>query len=285
MYEKIRKCGNLTNLFAIFIFSVIIACMGKDLVNWVVDVLLPVETVTIESSVQGAGIWIYDDGNQNNLFSACRTGEKEGIWEYRDKDSYGYTNNMIYASETEDSVKLSFSAKTFLNSYIMFWKTAEGGVITITTENDSEQRIDLRSDVEGGEMLRVYPFESKMMPVVICLAVYALLFVVVFLILLGIYYLLLHKPRRNGWLNSDAKKIYFFPVWFVLYAFAGIQYRIGIPNFLELGDQLYYWNTTLFEQGGGWNPSMLSDELLSFRGYLCNFFPSASKYIARQTHE
>src|SRR5699024_5602446 len=133
--------------------------MGKGPVNRLTNALMPVENVTIEVVTKGNGIWIYDDENQSNLFPACRTGEKEGTWEYRDKESYGYANDMLYTDGTQELTKISFQSKVFQNSYIIFGKTEQGGKIRILTDNGANQEIDLDSNNGEEEEIRVYPFE------------------------------------------------------------------------------------------------------------------------------
>ena len=281
--DKTSKVLN-RNLVALFILSVLIASCGKSLVNMAVDSLMPDRTVIITSLPQSETpneIWFFDNSDDNNLFTSCRYGEQTGIWEYREATTYGYGGNMI-VHYGDDAASLSFSVPVSPNSYIMFWKNINSGSVLIESDGHTNQ-LDLKSGVEGGELMKVYPFQNSILPVMVRVVVYFVLCALAFAVLIMTYIQLAYRKRHMSFLCSDAKWFYIFPIWIALYIFAVMQYKAGIPNFLEFGDQVYYWRESLLH-AGSWSTEYLAQALLSFRGYLCNFFPTVAQVAGQYIH-
>ncbi|MCF2616349.1 hypothetical protein JQM68_03960 [Oscillibacter valericigenes] len=229
----------------------------------------------------GNDVWIFDDANKNSLFEECKNGVKDGIWEYRDASEHGYAGNMIVSYSDNKGAIIRFSAKLEQNAYITFWKNSNSAVIMIEADGE-KQTADLYSDVEGGEMLRIYPFAKSMLPVIVRGGIYCLLVAMLFTALFALEQEAL-EPRRSKLLGYAWKKWMIFPIWGVLYFIAVVEYKRGIPNFLEFGDQLYYWNVSLLDTNGKWNPAWLSENVIAFRGYLCQLLPTISKLIGNAT--
>ena len=84
------------------------------------------------------------------------------------------------------------------------------------------------------------------------------------------------KNRKKG-LSIVFDKYYPVFLWLILYLYAAVQYKFGIPNYLEFGDQMYYWLGDLFAEGI-WNPAYVATQTVGFRGWMCNLFPSISQH-------
>ena len=275
---------DLKNIVLLLIISVIFAGGCTSGVNYVAKRILPTKSVVLTvlpTNHSGNDVWIFDDANKNSLFEECKNGVKDGIWEYRDASEHGYAGNMIVSYSDNKGAIIRFSAKLEQNAYITFWKNSNSAVIMIEADGE-KQTADLYSDVEGGEMLRIYPFAKSMLPVIVRGGIYCLLVAMLFTALFALEQEAL-EPRRSKLLGYAWKKWMIFPIWGVLYFIAVVEYKRGIPNFLKFGDQLYYWNVSLLDTNGKWNPAWLSENVIAFRGYLCQLLPTISKLIGNAT--
>jgi len=266
---------SLKNIIATIFISLLFAGVGASFINRIADSMMPEReiTITVEPSERNE-VWIFDDGAQNTLFSALMEGEKKGEWEYRDAETFGYAGNMLYAYGDTAGNSVTFSAPIRQQSYISFWRNINSSKATIYSQKDYIS-VDLYSDVEGGDIIRVYPFQNELLPVIVRLVLYALLSVLIFVLLMAV------RIWINTHLETAAythKKRTFFLFWIILYAVAVIQYKLGIPNFLSFGDQSYYWVLSPFE----YTEYIASS--YSFRGYLCHIFPVISQMVGARLH-
>lgn len=279
MIKRIYNVLGIKNFIVLLALSVIVVCTGCSGVNKFVNQVLPyrVITITVEQSESSENeVCIFDDGGMYTLFRACKNGDLTEQWEYREANEYGY--NGIVTDSNNIGAAISFSAAERPEYYLQFWKQENGGVVTIDV-NGKKTYLDLCSDIDDEEILTIYPFANAILPLFLRLAIYGSIIVVCFVVLaLGCYWFVIRGLKLPQLLRSYIPKTHFFPLWILLYGYAVTQYKIGIPNFLESGDQTYYWIRSLLNNGR-WDPVYLAETQVSFRGYLCHLFPTISKVV------
>lgn len=288
-FVKFFKADTWKNTICIFFLSVIICSMMYSLVNPLVDHFMPIKSITLtvnDTNRSTNEIWISEDGTENNLFSKCKSAADSSMWEYRDAQEYQYALNMLlsYGDNEGDTFTITVPVKS--NSYLMFWRHMGGGEVTIDVDG-KEYIVDTRN--ETGDLYRFYPFQDSFLPFIARAIVYAILCVAVFLGLIGVYYFFSNRKKTCVLSKYEFKFWYVFPLWMILYLYAVVQYKIGIPNYLEFGDQIYYWNIDLFKQNV-WNPfsiewaEYVASLTLTFRGYWCHMFPSFAQTAGNWFH-
>lgn len=256
----------------------------SDLTRHIIRTVQPMITVKItveDNNEPGSDIWMIDTGDKNDIFSLLCSGNKNGEWEYRDKETWEYSNDTLisYAHSYEnDNLGSSISANIpqDMDLYVALWGHTGCTGITVSTEN-SETYLDLNDP--NGAVHKIHPVSRNVVQIVVQVILYVALCIIIFAVLvLGTYYF-----QRNGLpaiLKMELSKRAFFYGTVVLYVYALIQYFTGsIPNFLEFGDQTYYWG--VLNPDGGWDPVVISQRTASFRGFLCNLFPTIAQGVGK----
>lgn len=283
MLMKNLKSASIKNIVFLLVLSVLLGCMLHGSINQLTDILMPEMSVKIsveQSDHPGNEVWILNAEGSTNLFHECWDGQKNGAWEYRDAESYGYACDIIVVYGESVGSSISFSVPLTLNSYICFWSTPSSGIIRIETDTD-EFFQDLCSDTYG--TIKVFPFRNSMLPVLTKISIYIALFVLSFFVLLGIRHVFLNKTYSGRFLSMKVNLWHGLLIWGILYIWAVIQYRNGIPNFLEFGDQVYYWSL-VGTNPSAWTAEALAQSTISFRGYWCNLLPVASQVLGDILH-
>ncbi len=275
---------SIKTCIVLFCFAILISTLCYENVNSVADRLMPTKTVSITVAEDG-DVWVFNNQSGQNLFEAYKesvvVGQHSG-WEFRDAESYGYAGDMIVSYGSNAGQSIQTEVKLYSNSYIMFWTCPSGGSVDVSVGDDS-YHADLYSDVPGGGFVYVYPFQDSFFPVAVRACLYICLFVLVFIVLCLLCLLLL-----SGWLQlpvfrREVRHWHGLILWMLLYVYAAVQYKIGISNILAFGDQLYYWNISLFPEiaeGSTW-AAVMESQLLCFRGYICQLFPSVAQALGK----
>lgn len=243
------------------------------LIVWTVQ---PETTVTItveDNGTPGSTVWLMDNGDEYEAFRLACAGEMCGEWEYRDKEAWDYNNDSLlsYAKETDgDNVgdTLSFLMPRDMDLHLTFWGHPGCGGVTVSSQG-FQIYLDL-NDPDGG-VHRVHPVANNMFQIAVQVLLDVLLCILLFAaILLGVMFLM--TRRISTFWGARLSKGTFLRGTAVLYIYSLVRYYIGIPNFLAFGDQMYYWSQ--LNPDGEWDPLVIAQRLVSFRGYLCNFFPT-----------
>lgn len=275
---RIIRTTGIKNFIGLILLSVLLVSVCSEYVNILVNSLLPDNTITL--TVKNTTLYLLDDANENNLFQySIENAGKSGI-EYRDAEEFGYSWDMLVCYGDDAGTTLTITAPEKNSFYFMFWKY-EGAGDVIIESNEQEKKVNLNSEVVGGEILRVYPFEQSMFEVLTKAIIYFLIFIAITSILIGLHTFLAKKSCFNTVMRIKLKKRYIFLIWGLLYLYAIGQYNSGIENYLVLGDQKYYWNLNLFDipDGQTWVQTM-AENTLPFRGYISHLLPSISHKLA-----
>lgn len=278
--------NTLKGVIGLFLISILIGSCFFSYVNKIVEEIVPEKEVKIivqqraEGTPGGNEVWIVQQAGEgkNDLFTYCNNGEKTGIWEYRDAKQYGYGNNILISHGNNAGSILTFYCPELLNSQLIIWKNGSSGIITLQVGNVSSE-INLYSEVEGGELYNIFPFKESKIALGLKVVIYIWIFIGIFIILLLLYIFLYFGVKMPKWITREYNYKYVIILLLILYIYDVIQYKLGIRNFLEFGDQLYYWNLTNFFTNGKWDMQRFAAETVTFRGYLCNFIPFSSKII------
>ncbi len=124
----------------------------------------------------------------------------------------------------------------------------------------------------------VLSFKAKRLPNTY-IAIYCILFSIILSILLSINYFFKNKEvYLPNYLNRKARTVDVVWVWGILYFIALVLYKIvGIPQYLNFGDQKYYWDILLLNNGKI-DMQYLAEKLFSSRGYWCHVFQTIAVY-------
>lgn len=288
-FVKFFKADSWKNTICLFFLSVIICSMMYSWVNPLVDRLMPIKSITLTVNAtdrETNEIWLNDDSSGNNLFSACVSDADSSMWEYRDAEEYQYSANTLLSYGDNEGATFTITAPVKSNSYLMFWRHMGCGEVTIDVDG-KEYIVDTQSD--PGNYYRFYPFQDSYLPFIARAIVYAILIPLTFCIFIAIYHYVTSRKKQCILSKYEFKLWYIFPLWLILYLYALMQYKIGIPNYLVFGDQIYYWLGDLFKQNN-WNPfttdwaEYVATLTASFRGYWCNMFPSLAQTAGNWFH-
>lgn len=288
-FVKFFKADTWKNTICIFLLSVIICSMMYSLVNPLVDHLMPTKSITLtvnDTDRATNEIWICEDTAENNLFSSCVSVADSSMWEYRDAEEYQYSTNTLLSYGDNEGATFTITAPVKSNSYLMFWRHAACGEVTIEVDG-KEYIVDTQSD--AGDLYRFYPFQDSYLPFIARAIVYAILIPLAFCILIGIYHYVTSRKKPCILSRYEFKLWYILSLWLILFVYAVVQYKVGIPNYLAFGDQNYYWNVDLFKQNV-WNPfstewaDYVATLTVSFRGYWCHMFSSLAQTAGNWFH-
>lgn len=291
-FVKFFKADTWKNTICIFLLSVIICSMMYSLVNPLVDHLMPTKsiTLTVNDTDRAANeIWISDDDTGNNLFSSCVSAADSSMWEYRDAEEYQYSANTLLSYGDNEGATFTITAPVKSNSYLMFWRHTACGEVTIEVDG-KEYIVDTQSD--AGDLYRFYPFQDSYLPFIARAIVYAILISLAFCILIGIYHYVTSRKKPCILSKYEFKLWYILLLWLILYLYAVMQYKLGIPNYLDFDssyDQIYYWLVDLFKKdtynifSTEW-AEYIAPQTASFRGYMCHFFTSVAQTLGNVFH-
>ncbi|MGI6653642.1 MAG: hypothetical protein ACOX55_05995 [Christensenellales bacterium] len=273
--------SHFSEALGIILLACIMAFAFYDTIFSFVESMLPEETVRIKIIANTKGetrpVTIYSDGNINELFPLIKKQAKlTDEWSFHEGER---GKSWTSLSTSIENAELLISCPINSRKYILFECKESSGIVEVTI-NNGKQIINTHSNSGQTELRRVYPFADSVLEVAFRLVLYAIL-----VLLIGVIFsVVLYKTRKN------IQGIPFFTqyctwkdtvvVWAILYLVGVFQYKIiGIPNYLQMGDEYWYWTTSFFKDGNI-NVSFLKSQLPVFRGWSCLFFPSMAHVIA-----
>lgn len=265
-----------SSLFWAFIFSIFISTLFYQPIYQLTVSLMPKKTISItnlDTGDQRNQIYILGNGDANNIFQDIIDNGLINDWTYKPIGEWSPNFDLLSNASLNES--LSFPIKWIPNNFILFWKSSNSGMIQIESEGKKEE-FDLYSDLPGGEFFIFYPAAKSYYFSIIHALIYFIFILIVTAFILNIFSL-----KRDYKLFDILQKE--IPDWFIvivftiLYIFSIIQYNVGIPNFMALGDQVYYWIINLFTD-------IAREQIVTFRGYICHLLPSISKGLSDFTH-
>lgn len=280
--------GSVKEFICIFLFAVMITCLFKDGVNGLVEKLLPESEVTVitenkkHSAAKGTKVQLLFDGKGGDLFETCNKAAKKKDWVYVE-GVYGESWTSLTSNSAGST--FTFHTKRTPNAYIQFSIIKTGGAVSVETSKE-KQLIDTSSagnEQEAG-VIRVYPFKDSHLKLFLQFFIYIILFAAILILLLSAnFYLKNNIILIPQFLKREVRIGDIFWIWLLLYFMAIINYKvIGIPNYLQIGDEFSYWNSSLLHNGEI-NLKYLASEF-SFRGYWCYVFPTIAKGIGSILH-
>lgn len=291
MIRIINKLKNneLKNIIGIIILSITISSCLFTPVNTLVNNLLPKEEVKItvienkNRKNAGSEIWITDlkknvdedlkfINNQRNTY---------GIWEYRNAAEYGYIENMLVSYGDNIGSTITIHMLKSPNSSFRCWANSNAGVISVET-NGNVSTYDLYSEIPGGEMKVIYPYLNSSLALVLKAFIYLIIITMIFIILYLIYNFIKIGYKMPKALLDYNPKFNTIIILLTIYIYNIIKYINGIPNFLEFGDQVYYW--TLNPIASNEDFLTIAQKMVSFRGYLSNLGPYIAQILEKITH-
>lgn len=267
-------------IFYILLFSILITCLFKDGVNALTMLFIPEKNVIVTAKENDC-ITILQEDSPNGLFSKCREAASDSSWTYFEGVK---GESWTSLSSNMEGAFFSFSAKSVPNTYISFLVNGNGGKASIEVSGGVCQEIDTYSEEPRGQIKRVYPFENSYIKLGLQFFIYSILFCAVAAGMLALNHLLKTKGLCVSGFFIRTVRIYdIFWIWILLYSIAIFHYKIiGIPNYLQIGDENFYWNTLLL-QNGKLEITYLAS-LFSPRGYWCYLFQTIARYTGTFLH-
>ena len=270
--------SGIREFICFFFLAIMLICLLKGKVNSFVISLLPEDEVKItvkdsdNSFKDGARIRIIKEGNRYELFEKCKKAAEKDKWKYEKREeSWTSLTNKI-----PESV-LSFKAKRLPNTFIAIRNKENGGFVSVIGGGGVNRVVDISE--ESNDIIRIYPFAESCLKLVLQFGVYCILFSIILSILLSINYFFKNKEvHLPNYLNRKARTVDVVWVWGILYFIALVLYKIvGIPQYLNFGDQKYYWDILLLNNGKI-DMQYLAEKLFSSRGYWCHVFQTIAVY-------
>lgn len=277
--QKVCKSGEIAGLL---LLAMLISFCMKDLVNQWADSLLPMKSITV-STMETDGdrsVTIVYEGNDNEFFPQLKeASEASGIgWEYVEGEpGVRWTSLTLPPQSVQVTVKARYSPR----SYLTLFENRGGGVLVLGTGKDDITH-DCYKDVDSTELYRLFPYQHSKLPLFIKAAIYLVLFMLLSLLLFTVDWFLKNKRNAGGRIRAYFREpitaVDFFICWMGLFALAVYIYKVvGIPNYLQIGDEQRYWNELILNEGK-WDVAALASRY-TFRGYWCYIPPSVARYL------
>lgn len=284
MIRKYLPTGK--TLSGIVLLSVLLTACLCSVINPISEGLLPTKSVTISrvDNEPGRQVTIlYEDyaENEDELFMELKEANSQNGngWEFvQGVKSFTWTRLV----DTPESNGITISSKISPRKYITFLCNRGGGIVEISIDGKITL-IDTYKDQEQSDILRYYVFGDFKRIVLVKAVLYSVSFVLVFVLMCLLAHLIgksitvpeiLEKPIGKAEYLLCAGL--FFGVSLILY------YVIGIPNYLQAGDEMAYWITGInivYEKG--FSLDYLS-KLFSLRGYWCYIPQSLAILIGKE---
>lgn len=281
----LKKEFRAHEIVGIILLAVLFSFCLKDVVNRGADVFLPEKTVTVRAAENDGNrnVTIVYEGNKNELFPILLEESNKAVtgWNYVEGEpGVRWTSLTI---PPEDG-KVTIMAKNSPRLYLTVFRNRWGGVLELVVDEDEYIVHDCYLESDSTELLRVFPFQNSKMTVLIKTIIYLFLIIVFSALFFIIGWTLKNKKSAGGKIQEYFRKpitgIDFFICLAGLFALAVFIYKVvGIPNFLQIGDEARYWEELILCEGK-WDVAILA-ERYSFRGYWCYIPPSLAQYIGK----
>ena len=255
--------------------SLLLVFALMDVVNDISDRFIPVRNVVVSASSHDTNntVTVMREGKQYELFDELLNAYEESdvVWDYvQGEEGVSWTTLTI----PSDGSSIVIPVKQSPRYYLLVSGNRSSGIIEFGLSDGKTVTFDAFRDQDSTELIRVYPFQNDKTFLLVKTVVYALASAVILSVLLLIDYglknceLRLFKPLAS-YLNRRIGLMDFFVCWLFLFLLALFIYKvIGIPNYLQIGDELQYWNSLAVDSDGRWDVGRLAG-YITFRGYWC----------------
>lgn len=262
----------------------------KDVVNTWADAFLPVKSVTVRAVANDGNrnVTIVYEGNERELFPQLKKASEEAEtgWIYVEGERGVRWTSLTLLPENGE---VTITAKKLPRLYLTVFGNRGGGILEFKVDGETVVQ-DCYRDVDSTELLRVYPSQHNnnlKLLIVIKAVLYLFLINVFATLFLFIGWFLKNKWYKGGrklrWIREyfhrPITNVDFFICWVGLFALAVFIYKvIGIPNYLQIGDEAEYWISLILNDDGKWDVAMLASRFAP-RGYWCYIPQSIAHYI------
>ncbi|WP_155832620.1 hypothetical protein [Butyrivibrio sp. AE3006] len=266
------------NIILKLALSLIVTSLLGTYVRTIAKSFLPKEKVEIsygDTENPVGDIYIVDSDEPNDLFSRIEKEADSAGCEIIE-DEYG-NKSVVLKGDSENHISIKSAMK--MNAFMAVKANSDSGNLAIL-KDDKEKRIDLSNlIINDGQYRKIYPFGEEKLPILIYVGIYLFFFLVVCEAVFFVLPVVSHGIVNSKLLGREVGVRHFIISMLAIYVYDIVQYKNGIINFLEFGDQIYYWVIDLFKDGA-WNPAKVAAQTATFRGYLCNFAPTISNKVA-----
>lgn len=279
--EKNRM--STAEIVGLLLLSALLTACFHSVINSASDAMLPNISVTIlrtdHAEDKRATILFEEyENNPDELFLALqRKNEDEGYgWEYV-QGVVGESWTMLVGDINSDGI--SIEVKESPRKYLSLLCNRGGGVFEIRCGGETII-VDTYRDQDQSDILRIYPFVHSVKIIIIRGILYCFLFLTCMCFMAFFYELLVNRFSAPEWMKKNIGGIDCCACFILLSAVGICLYKFnGIPNYLEFGDEMGYWKTTIW----GDKESVLDhlSRLFPLRGYLCYVPQSVFQYVGK----
>ncbi|MBP5223308.1 MAG: hypothetical protein J6Z35_09145 [Lachnospiraceae bacterium] len=245
------------------------ACLGSVL-NPLTEAFMPETAVTVQrvDDTEGKNVTIlyeeYEENADEFFLQLKKANEESGNpWEYVQGEP-GKSWTMLV--DTPDCGALTIGTRATPRKYLTLLCNRAGGVVEVISSYGAVT-VDTYRDQDESEIQRVYLFEHSRRIYMLKIAAYGIAFAVVLALMTVLFLLFKYRITVPGWLLKPIGLLDFLLCGLILFGTAVALYKIGIPNYLQVGDETAYWQTTLLHEGR-LDLDYLSG-LFAPRGYWC----------------
>lgn len=197
--------------------------------------------------------------------------------------SYPGYDRMAVGPIDGPSPAVRFSAPVDPGAEMVFLADPGAGILSVAV-NGKTSIVDLSASIGTDGTVSIFPYSASPLPFIAKGLLFLCLTVLFFLLfLMAIVWIDAGFPGRRV-LQQDFKGWYVWILFLLVYVYCFIAYQSGIPSFLEVGDQLYYWTTDNYVIGGKFDLTSFARSTVVFRGYLCHAAPFVAQKIGAAVH-
>lgn len=265
-------------LVGLLLLAVITGSAFFSFVNQFAASVSPEKNIRIEITGRGAGggtdaVIEQMHSVQPDLFELIQGAHKQGNWNYTQSEESGSLRCNWTAAGGRVGSFLAFRTKK--NGYLYFNNLETGGRITVSV-NGEKKEYDLSDMSAAQTVVACVSAQSQNHDTLVTLAVYTAIYV----LLAALFLFLSHFVINAGIKQRHGKGVFFHDynwktmcmVSAAIYLYAVIAFIRGIPNYLSMGDEAWYWTAAQ----GAVNPFYVAKEYstFAFRGYINILIPS-----------
>lgn len=286
--SKLKQEFTRREIIGLVLCAILFSFCLKDIINNVSYMMMPAQVIRVSAlpSHGNDSVTIVYEGNENELFSSLKTANDE------DGDRWNYAEGESGVSWTSikvpsDGTQMSIRTKVIPRLYFTCLSDRRGGVLKLSFSNGTIITTDCYHDVDESTLLRVFPFAHSSLEIVIKGLLYICCITILSMLFLLLDWVLKHNEISSKIIKCLSGEITwkdFLYCWMFLFAVAVFIYKVvGIPNYLQIGDEAGYWEQLILNNNGKWDVAMLASRFAP-RGYWCYIPQSLAHYLGNALH-
>ncbi|MBO6115323.1 MAG: hypothetical protein J6P57_09740 [Lachnospiraceae bacterium] len=267
----------------VFLTILVTSCFGS-VVEPIAELFMQEATITVrrvDDALDRNVTILYEvyEENDDELFLQLKeaNNKNNNLWNYV-QGVTGKSWTMLV--DTPECTDISIKTKISPRKYMTLLCNRGGGIVEIDTGLDV-LTIDCYRDQDSSDILRVYLYEHNRQIIIIKIFIYIVFFVFFLIVDTVLFLLFKFKFSVHRIMSEPIEKIDFLICMVLLFGVAVFIYKVvGIPNYLQVGDEYGYWRTTIVHNNKlDWD--YLAGQFAP-RGYWCYIPQSIAHFIGNR---